>query len=100
LAKMIRLGSTPSSRTLSISPCWQASCWNNRKFWHGTLDKWVPCHHSMAHPKAADGEWHHIWRVLQIYWIKSHTQPTKGGPPTWEFDGGAKQTGNHMKLAW
>jgi hypothetical protein len=41
-------------------------------------ERWVPCHHGMARPRVADGATACIYGG---YWIPSHVQTTRGGPP-------------------
>jgi hypothetical protein len=47
--------------------------------------KWVPFHHCMARPQAADGgdSLSDMEGKLPIYWISSCRQPTGGGPQAW-----------------
>jgi hypothetical protein len=47
------------------------------------LGRWVPCHHGMARPQAADGgDAFQFWKVAANI-LNNHCrgQPTKGGPP-------------------
>jgi hypothetical protein len=46
--------------------------------------RWGPCPHSMARPRVADlGTASNNGGYLQIYWISSRGQITRGGPPAW-----------------
>jgi len=57
-----------------------------------------PCHHSMAHFQVVDGGMVSKYGAeLQIFWVSSHRQPTKGDPPAWGL-GKARTTPHHKNL--
>jgi len=59
---------------------------HNKLFYHVM---WVPVHHGTARLRVVEpGNGLRIWRIATIYWISSHEQPTRGGPPAWGLGGG------------
>jgi hypothetical protein len=60
--------------------------------------KWVPCHHSMACPQAADGGCGlQIWRVAANILNKQLQTADRGGPPAWGLGRGL--TTSHRKTS-
>jgi hypothetical protein len=67
---------------------------NKILWWNLDHDKWVPVTTARRVLKLRLEEQPPIWRVAGIYWISSHGQLTRGGPPAWSL-GNVLTTPNH-----